>query len=372
MKIVIDNKIPYIEGALEPHANIIYADGAKINKELLLDADALVIRTRTICNPELLEGTAVKFIATATIGFDHIDTDYCKQAGITWTNAPGCNSGSVLQYVAAAMMHLAHKYHINLNEKTIGIVGVGNVGKKVEHFCRTIGMNVLLNDPPRAKAEGNEGFSSLAEIQQKADIITFHTPLNKSGENTTLHLVDDYFIEACSKKPWIINTCRGEVTKTKALIHGMSTNSLSGLIMDCWENEPDISSELISLCEIATPHIAGYSKDGKANGTSMSVQALSRFFNLGINSWTCPNIEDAATNIISLDGQGKNTGDIVAEAILQTYPIITDDQNLRSNLLKFEELRGNYPVRREFPYYTIVSSNINKTDQELLFNLTMR
>lgn len=369
MKIIIDNKIPYIKGALEAFAEVLYIDGAKINKESVRNADALIIRTRTLCNAELLEGSTVKFIATATIGFDHIDTDYCNKVGIAWTNAPGCNSSSVEQYIAAALAHLHLKFKINLSQKTIGIIGVGNVGEKVARIAKLFGMKILLNDPPRELVEGTNNFSALAEIQQQADIISLHTPLNKSGINSTSYLVDDSFIQACSKKPWIINSCRGEVTQTEALIHGINSGKLAGLIIDCWENEPNINKELLSLCEIATPHIAGYSKDGKANGTSMSVQALSRFFQLGIDNWTCTNIEDAPTDTIIIDGHNKSTSEILSESILQSYPISQDDQKLRQDTTQFEALRGNYPVRREFPYYTIKASDINKNDQDLLSSI---
>ncbi len=369
MKVVIDNKIPYIAGAFEPYAEVIYCNGAQINKELVIDADALIIRTRTICNAELLEGTSVKFIATATIGFDHIDIDYCKKANIEWTNAPGCNSGSVLQYIASALMHLADKYHFNLCEKTIGIIGVGNVGKKVAHFCHTIGMKVLLNDPPRARIEGNAEFSSLAEIQQQADIITLHTPLNRTEIDCTFHLINETFIQNCKPELWLINSCRGEVVNTKLLTNALASKQIEGAIIDCWENEPNISSKLLEICEIATPHIAGYSKDGKANGTIMSVQAVSRFFKLGIDNWQCQNIENTKSSIINIDTNNKSNLEIIKSAIESTYLIENDSVKLKNNILNFENIRGNYPVRREFSYYTIIGKNISNELANILINI---
>src|SRR5664279_1922618 len=178
MKFIIDDKIPYIQGVLEPFGEVVYLSGPKTTPEIVMDADAIITRTRTICNQHLLESSSVKFIATATIGYDHIDTDYCAKAGIQWTNAPGCNSKSVEQYIASALFVLAQMKGFHLKGKTIGVVGVGQVGSKVAHICELLGMKVLLNDPPRERAEGPKQFCSLREIMKKADIITLHVPLN--------------------------------------------------------------------------------------------------------------------------------------------------------------------------------------------------
>ncbi|MFV0522246.1 MAG: 4-phosphoerythronate dehydrogenase [Mangrovibacterium sp.] len=369
MKIVIDNKIPYIKGVLEPFAKVLYCNGADIDNQLIKDADAIVIRTRTQCNSKLLESTSVKLIVTATIGFDHIDTDYCRKSHIKWVNAPGCNSSSVEQYVAAALVHIATKQKLKLSQLTIGIIGVGNVGSKIARIAKLLSMKVLLNDPPRARKEGNDNFVSLEEIKQKSDIISLHVPLNKTGIDANFHLINEPFIHECTRHPFIINTCRGEVTDSIALINGMKTNRLQGLIIDCWENEPNINDELLELATIATPHIAGYSKDGKANGTSHSIQALSAFFNFGINNWKCINIEEPKTNEINLNGKDKTTQEIVTEAILATYKIDEDSKLLQCNKSQFENLRGSYPVRREFPFYIISALSVNNTQQKLLSNI---
>ncbi len=353
MKIIIDNKIPYIKGALEPFAEVIYLPGDLTTNEVIKDADALITRTRTKCNAKLLAGSTVKFIATATIGFDHIDTEYCEQSGITWTNAPGCNSNSVGQYIASALIVLAEKNHFLLKEKTIGIVGVGNVGKKVARLCEILGMKVLLNDPPRARTEGKKGFTELNELLEKADIITLHVPLNMEGADKTFHMADNQFLSAAKRKPIIINSCRGEITDTMALIMALKTGQISGTVIDCWENEPEPDRELLALTDIATPHIAGYSRDGKANGTIMSIRALSKFFNLGINNWKCSGIEVPPSLDIFIDGSGKTTQQILGEAILATYDIRVDDQRLRSSVETFEKQRGDYPVRREFPAFRV-------------------
>ncbi len=353
MKVIIDDKIPYIKGALEPFAEVIYMAGDKTTPEIVKDADALITRTRTNCNSQLLAGSKVKFIATATIGFDHIDTEFCDQTGISWTNAPGCNSKSVEQYIASALIVMAEKKKISLKEKTIGIVGVGNVGSKVARLCEILGMNVLLNDPPRARAEGNKGFVNLKELLGKSDIISLHVPLNMEGVDKTFHLADDQFFSATRQKPILINSCRGEVVNTNSLKSAIKSGIISGAVIDCWENEPDLDRELLDLADLATPHIAGYSRDGKANGTNMSIRALSRFFKLGINNWKCSGIEVPPALDIFIDGTGKSTQQILSEAILATYDIRDDDKQLRESVETFEKQRGNYPIRREFPTFRI-------------------
>ena len=372
MKIIIDDKIPYIRGAFEDVAEVHYLSGPATTPEMVKNADALITRTRTICNEFLLKDSSVKIIATATIGYDHIDTEYCDKAGIAWTNAPGCNSGSVEQYIASVLMVLAELKKLNLQETTIGIVGVGNVGSKVERFCRSIGMKVLLNDPPRENAEGSDSFVSLQTIQQQADIITLHVPLESGSDYPTWHLADESFFLQLKKKPVLINSCRGEVVETAALKSALQKNLISEAVCDCWENEPDIDLELLSQCVIATPHIAGYSRDGKANGTRMSVQAVSRSLRLGLDNWQPEGIETAEESTFMLDGSGLSEAEIISKAVLHTYDVRNDDRDLRANPAVFEKLRGNYPVRREFHAFTIKPVNIPDKTREVLKKLRFK
>ena len=369
MKIIIDDKIPYIKGALEPVAEVIYLPGSKTTPEVVKDADAIITRTRTICNEKLLKGSKVKFIATATIGFDHIDTEYCKKAGIEWTNAPGCNAESVNQYITSALFSWSMRKRTDLAGKTIGIVGVGQVGSRVARTCETIGMKVLLNDPPRERMEGPEKFVSLKTIQKEADIITFHVPLNLHGKDATFHMVGEDFLYNLGKKSLLINSCRGEVFDTDAVYDALEAGDISGLIIDCWENEPEPDLELLNLAEFGTPHIAGYSKDGKANGTKMSVQAVSRFFNLGLDHWQPSGVELPENPVIKIDGNQRREYSVLAEAVLSTYDIETDDEALREAPHLFEKLRGDYPVRREFDSYTIKTKNIENQTLEKLKEL---
>ncbi|ADQ78724.1 4-phosphoerythronate dehydrogenase [Paludibacter propionicigenes WB4] len=369
MKIIIDDKIPYIQGAFEGVVEVIYLPGNKTTPEIVKDADAIVTRTRTICNEQLLAGSAVKFIATATIGYDHIDTDYCEAAGIQWTNAPGCNSKSVEQYIASALLVLAQKNNWILAEKCIGIVGVGNVGSKVATVCKLLGMKVLLNDPPRERAEGKGHFVSLQHVLDEADIISLHVPLNMTGEDATFHLCDRTFFTSLKRKPVLINSCRGEVIDTTSVKEALQSGALSGFVCDCWENEPDIDLELLALTDLATPHIAGYSRDGKATGTLMSVQAISNFFSLGLNNWRPLGVELPVHPVIEIDGTGLTEQDIIAKAVLSTYDIRDDDRRFRADTTEFEMQRGDYPVRREFTAYTLHTVNVPEAITEKLKQL---
>lgn len=366
MKIIIDDKIPYIRGAFEDVAEVIYLPGSKTTAEIAKNADAIVTRTRTICNEKLLAGSSVKFIATATIGYDHIDTDYCDAAGIKWTNAPGCNSKSVEQYIASALMVLAETKKLKLKDLCIGIVGVGNVGSKVAKICEIFGMKVLLNDPPRERAEGSDKFVSLETIKNEADIISLHVPLNIKGEDATFHMGNESFFSALKKRPVLINSCRGEVIKTDAVKKALKTKQLSSFVCDCWENEPDLDLELLGMTEIATPHIAGYSKDGKAKGTTMSVHAISEFFGLGLNNWQPSGVELPTNPIIEIDGEGMNEQEVFSKAILHTYDIRHDDKLLRLSPEHFEQQRGDYPTRREFPAFTVRTQRVEEKTLEKL------
>ena len=353
MRIVADDKIPFLKGALEHYAEVVYIPGKQIKMEMLKDSDALLIRTRTICNENLLKGTSIRFIGTATIGFDHIDTHYCSKNKIIWTNAPGCNSSSVQQYIAAALFRISSEHHFSLKDKTLGIIGVGNVGSKVEKFARSVGMNVLLNDPPRARIEGKKNFHSLNTVLSGSDILTVHVPLNIVGEDQTWHLFNEESFKKIKRGAWFLNSSRGEVSDTYSLKNALNSGMLSGAVIDVWENEPNIDLELLQQAFIATPHIAGYSTDGKANGTSMVVNSLTKYFNLPSENWYPSDVPPPASPYISIDCNNKSEEEIIREAVIHTYNIDKDNSMLRISIQNFEKLRGDYPVRREFTSYTI-------------------
>ncbi len=339
MKIIIDKNIPYIKGVFEVVADVEYLSYKEMTPEAVCDADALITRTRTKCNRNLLGGSKVKFIATATIGYDHIDTEFCAENDIQWANAPGSNALSVTQYMASVLLFLAKKNKFDLCEKTLGIVGVGNVGSRVVKLADSFGMKVLLNDPPRARKEGNEAFVSLAEIAEKADIIAFHPFLNFDGIDKTYHLADTDFFNSLKRKPIIINASRGEVVDNQALKSAMKSGLVADVVLDCWENEPNIDLELLEKVAIATPHIAGYSADGKANATMQSVQSVSRFFNLGLDDWQPSELPKG------LDGDFSSLS--FTDFFKKTYDILAESNFLKSSLETFEQQRSNYPVRRE-------------------------
>lgn len=323
MKVVIDHKIPYIKEAIEKIADeVVYLPGNAFTPEAVKDADALIVRTRTRCNRELLEGSQVKFIATATIGYDHIDTVYCQEAGITWTNCPGCNAGSVEQYIFSTLCLLKEKKGLDLKKATLGIVGVGHVGGRVKRMAEALGMKILLNDPPRAD-RGEEGFVDLETILRESDVITFHTPLNREGKYATYHLVDEDLLFSLKRTPFIINASRGEVVDTASLLAALAAGKVRGAVIDTWEYEPCISRELLEVAFLATPHIAGYSADGKANATRMSLEALCKFFGI-----------EADFKIVPPEGPCD-------------YDPTRDSEWLKAAPEKFEWFRGNYPIRRE-------------------------
>lgn len=346
MKVIVDTKIPYIKGIIERLADeVVYAEGGEFDSRLVHDADALLVRTRTRCDRTLLEGSRVRFIATATIGFDHIDTDYCRRAGITWANAPGCNSGGVEQYVHSVLLLLARERNLHLQGACLGVVGVGHVGSRVARVGRSLGMNVRLCDPPRAEREGGEGFCTLEEIARTCDVITFHTPLTRSGEYPTLHLADRaFFASLRSRRPCIINTSRGEVVDNEALLDALERKLVADAVLDVWEGEPCVNRRLLERVFIGTPHIAGYSGDGKANATRMALQAYCRFFGLPEDFRIEPPAPDNPTISAATE----------ADALLQIYNPMTDSLRLKSDPDGFEAQRGNYHYRREAGAYTIV------------------
>ena len=341
MKIVADSAIPFLEGVLEPYAEVVYKAGRSICREDLLDADALLTRTRTRCDAALLAGTRVSLIATATIGTDHIDLPWCAANGITVRNAAGCNAGGVMDYVFSALYAVAARKGIVLAGKTFGIVGVGHVGSRVEATARKLGFDVLLCDPPRAAAEGPEAFVSLEELLDRSDIVTFHTPLDE----TTYGMADDAFFSRMRTGAMFINASRGEVVDESALLHAIP--KLGAVIIDTWRNEPRINRILMDAVDIATPHIAGYSFQGKQNGSAAAVRAVAEKF--GIDALRDFSPTDSVPELapIRLDVSGMSQGQIAA-TFQYNYPVFTDDFLFRLNPDGFEAVRTAYQYRREF------------------------
>ena len=340
IKIVADSAIPFLEGVMEPYADVVYIPGNKIGHDDIIDADALMIRTRTHCNAELLEGTSVKFIATATIGTDHIDFPYCDSHGIVVRNAPGCNAGGVMEYVFSALYGLASRKAINLEGDTIGIIGVGHVGSLIERMALALGFRVLKCDPPRAAAEGPFGFCDLEYLLKNSQIVTMHTPLDE----TTRGMADAHFFDLMQPGAFFINASRGEVVCDDALKAAMP--KLGPVIIDTWNNEPNIDKELMDMVDIATPHIAGYSYQGKQNGTAAAVRAVAHYFGFPELFEFYPKAEFPENEAVKLDLKGLRQGEIAA-VFQYNYPIFTDDFMFRLEPENFEKLRSEYKYRRE-------------------------
>lgn len=342
MKIVADSKIPFLKGLLEPVAQeVLYVPGSDITNEVLRDAQVLLTRTRTRCDRHLLQGTAVKFIGTATIGTDHIDLDYCSHNGITVVNAPGCNAPAVAQWVHSTILQWLAAQPAPLDHPlTLGIVGVGHVGSIVARWAHQLGYRVLLNDPPleeQATDTNSELLTlkskliDLSTLHCKCDIITFHTPLTRDGDYPTWHLCDEAFLNSLQRCRLIINAARGAVCDNEALLRWQGD-----IALDCWEGEPNINRELLEKAFVATPHIAGYSLQGKQRGTSMIIEALNRHF-----GWNITPVQ-ASTPL-------KGAENVTPQTIIDSYNPLIDTAHLKSAPTTFESLRNNYPLRNELP-----------------------
>ena len=331
MKIIVDNKIPYIQEKLHLLADEVVAlSGAAISAADVRDADALIVRTRTRCDESLLKDSQVQFVATATIGFDHIDADYLERAGITWTSCPGCNAASVAQYVESSLLLLQQERGLHLSNTTIGIVGCGHVGSKVRTVAERLGMRVLVCDP----LLGNPDFVPLSVIEHDADIITFHVPLTREGTYATWHMADEAFFHRLHKVPYIINTSRGEVVDNTALLTALRQEKVRDAVIDVWEGEPHLNEDLLRHVFIGTPHIAGYSADGKINADNMVIDALCQHFGLPHPGKVQPP---------KLPADYHYTGNP-----LELYNPMRDCDALKDNPTKFEDLRNHYPLRREY------------------------
>lgn len=364
MKIVADSKIPYINGVLEQVAQeVLYVPGTEITADVVRDARVLLTRTRTRCDRALLDGSSVEFIGTATIGIDHIDLDYCHSHGITVVNAPGCNAPAVAQWVHATILHWLRTNHV-AHPVTLGVVGVGHVGSIVARWAQELGYRLILNDPPLAECYARESgigdrrsgirvlstqpsplnplhsslslentlhspLYTLSDLQSKCDIITFHTPLTKDGKYPTWHLCDEAFLQGLKRCKLIINAARGAVCDNEALLRWQGDVAL-----DCWEHEPAINRDLLDKAFVATPHIAGYSRQGKMRGTTMVIEALNRHF-----GWRLPVPEVEKTLL--------GATHVTPQLIMDSYNPLHDTAALKATPSLFESLRNNTPLREE-------------------------
>ncbi|MCC8018737.1 MAG: 4-phosphoerythronate dehydrogenase [Rikenellaceae bacterium] len=344
VKIVIDDAIPYVKGVLEPFCEVAYIDGRAIGPRDVRDADALMVRTRTRCDAALLAGSRVRVIATATIGYDHIDTEFCRRAGIRISTAAGCNARGVLQWFGAALAYASAIQEWRPGERTLGVVGAGNVGSLSAVYGGLWGFRVLCCDPPRRRAglpvPAGEGYVPLAEIARRCDIITFHTPLTLDGPDATFHLAGEEFFGMVRPGTLILNASRGEVVDTRALVGAVTADRCSAVV-DTWEHEPDIDPALLRCALLATPHIAGYTAQGKANATAMSVTALSRFFGFPLDDWyPYTEVQKTVPRAIGWDE--------MRETVPAYFDIAAESARLKARPEDFESLRTSYRYRQEY------------------------
>lgn len=333
MKIIFDRNIPFISKPLSSIGEAIPMTGTEITNETVKDADAIIIRTRTRCDATLLKDSKCRFIGTATIGTDHIDLPYCASRGITVANAPGCNATAVAQWVLSAISTYLGDTR-SLSDITLGVIGAGNVGSVLIRWAEGLGIKTIVNDPPlQRQSSGSYRFSSLSDIADKCDVITVHTPLTRTGDHPTYHLIDNSFISNLKRRPLILNAARGPVTDTLALINGLESGKISALGIDCWEGEPNINLQLLEQALIATPHIAGYSRQGKIRASQMVLDELSRHLRLDAP------LRADAPSVAPVPHR------IIPEML--NYDILEDTRILKSSPSLFESLRNNYHLREE-------------------------
>lgn len=391
MKIIVDENIPFGREAFGRLGDVVTMHGRKMDAAAVRDADLLIIRSITKVGRDLLEGSRVRFVGTCTIGTDHVDEAYLRERGIGFASAPGCNANSVAEYVVCSLLVLAKRGGYRLEGKSIGVVGVGNVGSKVVAKCEALGMKVLQNDPPLARLFPCEKRFLPLEALMDADFISLHVPLTKTGEDKTWHMADAAFLKRMKPGAVLLNTCRGAVldnaaaarwiaasgrdsVTTQPQSHPEVATCLHSLILDVWEGEPNISSDLVTEAALGTPHIAGYSYDGKVNGTTMVCRSACEFLQsrTGVPPVQSSSMDgqDACPALamppspharLTLDASGRSDEDVLREAALTVYDIEADDRRLRAIAdlpagergAYFDRLRKEYPQRREFQNSTI-------------------
>jgi len=374
MKIICASSVLLGREAFETLGETVLVPDRQINNATVRDADALIIRSKTAVTRELLAGSRVSFVGTATAGFDHLDTDYLAQAGVAWYAAAGCNANSVAEYFTAALLYLAQRHGFKLEGLTLGVIGVGQVGSRVAHKARLLGLRVLLNDPPLGLQTGDAAYLPLEELLPQCDIVTLHTPLKRKGPFPTERMVNCRFFAQLKSGAIFINASRGEVMDTASVLLALEKKVTRHALLDVWENEPVIARDLLSTADLGTPHIAGYSFEGRLNGTVQCYQQLCRFAEIAPR-WTPPHeISHPALPPLAADAAGLDLEAALARVILAAYDITADDHALRAGAAlddtawgkHFDTVRKNYPERREFAARTARVKNATPILLELL------
>jgi erythronate-4-phosphate dehydrogenase len=357
--IVADENIVSVREAFQDIGDVRLLSGRAISREAVRDADLLLVRSITPVGRELLEGSRVRFVATATIGVDHLDMDWLNSAGIAVASAPGSNANSVAEWATAALLVVAGRQKRALAGLTAAVIGVGHVGALVAEKCESLGMTVLRNDPPLARETNDPVYRGLDQVLPIADVVTLHTPLTAEGIDKTHHLLDRSFIDRMKPGAILMNAGRGAVADSAALHDSLDRKKISALVLDVWEDEPSIDAALLARCALGTPHIAGYSLDGKIAGTRMIHQAACAFLGRA-PSWK-PGAYPVPVPSLDIDCRGRSAENAFRDAVLRVYPIESDDLRLRDLISlpsskrgpHFDHLRKTYPIRREFRNTTL-------------------
>ncbi len=360
MRITADSNTPFIQDAFRDLGELHLVPTGAFTPDVLRSTDVLIVRSETRVGAQLLDGTPVRFVGTVTIGTDHVDVPYLAKRGIAFASAPGSNANSVKEYLVAALLALGRRFEFSLEGKVLGVVGVGHIGRRVVEAASSLGMIVLQNDPPLKRKTGESRFVPLDQLMS-ADIVTLHVPLTRSGEDRTAHLFDVHRIRAMRRGAILINTSRGGVVETSALLRALAEGHLAASVLDVWENEPNISVDLLSRSVVATPHIAGYSLDGKVNAVSMIRRAVCEHYGLP-SSWDpSDRMPRPARPVVELSADEMADDEVIRRAVTHAYDLERDDRNLRKmRALQPEEkgpyfsrLRSTYRVRREFSSYEV-------------------
>jgi len=355
LKIVADENIPYVRELFSELGSITLCSGRAMTPDMLRDADVLLVRSVTKVNAALLAGSPVKFVGTATIGADHVDESYLASRQIRFTTAAGSNSNSVAEYVMTAQLLLAERFGWNIEGKTLGIIGVGNIGTKVADKAKALGLHLLFNDPPKQRLTGDKQYIPLADLLAAADFVTCHVPLTKSGPDPTYHLLDTARLNVLRTHTLLINSSRGEVVDNQALKKILSAQKIRGAVLDVWEPEPNLNPQLLALTEIATPHIAGYSFDGKVNGAVMLYRELCAMLHRQPTLSAEDLLPAPPVKELTLAVHAGSDQALLCQALTAIYDLPGDDARMRQILnlppneqaSYFDKLRKNYPIRRE-------------------------
>ena len=358
MKILVDENMPYARELFSRTGNVVAVPGRPVPQAELEDADGLMVRSVTQVNAALLAGKPVRFVGTATAGTDHIDEAYLGEQGIAFSAAPGCNAIAVVEYVFSALLLLAERDGFRLTDRTVGIVGVGNVGSRLQARLEALGIRTLLCDPPRADRGDAGDFLPLAELVAEADVLTFHTPLFREGPYQTLHLADEALLRALKPGTILINACRGEVVDNAALLQVLDDRDDLSVVLDVWEPEPALSVPLLEKVDIGTAHIAGYTLEGKARGTTQVFEAWSQFIGQPQQVPLDTLLPPAEFGSITLRGELDQP--TLKRLVHLVYDVRRDDAPLRQVAAipgEFDRLRKTYQERREWSSLQVVCDN---------------